>query len=395
MRYLYAWENDTLIGRFYEDDGKVSFAYARDATSPISLSLPLNGNWHEDAPLAFLDGLLPEGQQWRIQMKNSLKAASTDSFDLLDSVDSTGGLVFTSQATSPSLKAEASIATDADIESQMQRIYDVSNAWWNENDRNRFSLAGNQGKFSLAFIHGTWFWPNATLPSTHIMKPDPKATPDVALVEHATLEIARQIGIRAAATSVVRYGARVGLLVERFDRVVDLKTKTIRRLRTEDMTQATGAWGKDKYDFEIGELIQCLRQAHADESVIYGLVRQIAFNACIGNHDAHAKNYSVFIERNGIRLCPLYDAISMAHWPVFRDDVLAMPVNGVYDPWEVTIDDWREEAKAAGLDPDRVEHIVHDVVESLRRVDYEGLPCGQDIGAEIRDYMLECCRDLA
>ena len=109
----------------------------------------------------------------------------------------------------------------------------------------------------------------------------------------------------------------------------------------------------------------------------------------------HTKNYSVFVGRGGVRLCPLYDAISMAHWPAYRDDVLAMPVNGVYDPWEVTIDDWREEAKAAGLDPDRVEHIVHDVVESLRRVDYEGLPCGQDIGAEIRDYMLECCRDLA
>ena len=241
MRHLYAWENDSLIGRFDETDGRVTFSYANGTSHPISLSLPLDGHWREDTPLAFLDGLLPEGQQWRIQMKTSLKATSTDTFDLLDSVDSTGGLVFTSQAMPPSLEAEAPIATDADIEAQMQRIYDTSNAWWSDDGRSRFSLAGNQGKFPLSGIDGLWFWPNVTMPSTHIIQPDPKTIPDVALVEHTTLEIARRIGIRVATTSIVKFGARTGLLVERFDREVDLKNKRVRRLRTEDMTQATGS----------------------------------------------------------------------------------------------------------------------------------------------------------
>ena len=31
-------------------------------------------------------------------------------------------------------------------------------------------------------------------------------------------------------------------------------------------------------------------------------------------------------------------------------DSLGMPVNGIYDPWEVTIDDWRAEAVDCGRD---------------------------------------------
>ena len=385
MRHLFAWENDTLIGRFDEKDGRVTFSYERDASYPISLSLPLEKSWSAEAPAAFLDGLLPEEEARRVQMMGSIGARSTDAFDLLDSVDSTGGLVFTSTPEAPVTSAGAAIATEMDIEAQMQRIYDSDTAWWSAEKRNRFSLAGNQAKFSLSNVDGLWFWPNASLPSTHILKPNGPMLPDVATVEHTTMEIARCIGISTSDTQIVTYGSREGLLVKRFDRTYNSQTKTIRRIRTEDMTQALGAWNKDKYDFEISELVACLHKAGASEEVLYALVRQIAFNACIGNHDAHAKNYSVILEPDGIHLAPLYDSICMAHWPQFKNDVLAMPVNGVYDPWEVTIDDWRTEAKTCGLDSERVEEIVRNTVTALWNFDYETLPCDVGISLEICD----------
>ena len=394
MRHLFAWDNDSLIGRFDEQAGQVAFAYEPDADYPISLSLPLDGRWPQSAPAAFLDGLLPETKSQRLQMMASTGAASTDAFDLLDSVDSTGGLVFTTHDSTPSLVASAAIATPADIEAQMQRIYDAADAWWDAGGRNRFSLAGNQGKFSLARINGMWFWPNATLPSTHIIKPDGRRITDVSLVECSTMEIARQVGVPTAWVSVICLGMRRGLLVERFDRVYDVQAMTIRRLRAEDLTQAMGEWGRDKYDFELPQIIGCLREAGVDSEVLYGLVRQVAFNACVGNHDAHAKNYSVIIEKDGVRVAPLYDAISMAHWPQYKNDVLAMPVNGIYDPWEVTYDDWRKEAAACGLDADRVEGIVAETVDALQGVDYDALDCGTKIAREIEGYVQECCRDL-
>ena len=394
MRHLFAWDNDTLVGRFDEGGGRVSFEYEPDATYPISLSLPLDGRWHEHAPAAFLEGLLPEEGAQRLYMMNSIGARSTDAFDLLDGVDSTGGLVFTTTDTPIAPVADAGIARELDIEAQMQRIYDAGYAWWNGDTRNRFSLAGNQGKFSLSRIGGMWFWPNATLPSTHIIKPDGQRIPSVAAVEHASMEVARQLGLPVANTTTIRFGEREGLLVERFDRVYDAQAQTIRRIRTEDMTQALGAWNKDKYGCEISQLVGCLHDAGADEEACYGLVRQIVFNAGIGNSDAHAKNYSVFLGPSGIDVTPMYDVISMAPWPEFKDDVLAMPVNGIYDPWEVTIGDWRAEAKRCALDPDRVEEIVREIEEALHGFDYDSLPCGSRIASAIRTHMHECSRDL-
>ena len=44
-------------------------------------------------------------------------------------------------------------------------------------------------------------------------------------------------------------------------------------------------------DFMMADLIGCLRKADPTDEAPYTLVRQIAFNSCVGNHDAHAKNY--------------------------------------------------------------------------------------------------------
>nr|WP_269148378.1 HipA N-terminal domain-containing protein [Bifidobacterium pseudolongum] len=78
-----------------DDDDLVEFRYDSDAGAPISVSLPLDGTWDEQAPEAFLDNLLPDEETARHAMLFRLGAASTDVFDLLDGVDSTGGLVFT------------------------------------------------------------------------------------------------------------------------------------------------------------------------------------------------------------------------------------------------------------------------------------------------------------
>lgn len=73
------------------DDGRVEFQYDSDAAAPISVSLPLDGGWSAGAPAAFLDNLLPDEETARYAMMHRLGAASTDVFNLLDGVDSTGG----------------------------------------------------------------------------------------------------------------------------------------------------------------------------------------------------------------------------------------------------------------------------------------------------------------
>ena len=94
---LHVWMGDRRhVGVFSRDDGgRVVFQYDSDTDAPISVSLPLDGGWSAGVPEAFLDNLLPDEETARYAMMHRLGAASTDVFDLLDGVDSTGGLVET------------------------------------------------------------------------------------------------------------------------------------------------------------------------------------------------------------------------------------------------------------------------------------------------------------
>lgn len=109
------------------------------------------------------------------------------------------GLVFT---TSPERSWHADggveILAYADFLAQMRRTLHVPDAWWEETRRCRFSLSGNQAKFTYSEIAGRRLWPSTVLPSTHIVKPDGEQIPDVAIVEASTMQIARDLGYDVA-----------------------------------------------------------------------------------------------------------------------------------------------------------------------------------------------------
>ena len=85
---------------------------------PISLSLPLDGKWARKAPGRFLENLLPDNPTAREAMMRASGAAGTDSFDLLDGADSSGGLVFSLHDDYPAPRSQmVSFASDDDIAS--------------------------------------------------------------------------------------------------------------------------------------------------------------------------------------------------------------------------------------------------------------------------------------
>jgi serine/threonine-protein kinase HipA len=51
-----------------------------------------------------------------------------------------------------------------------------------------------------------------------------------------------------------------------------------------------------------------------------GLLQAVTFNVVIGNADAHSKNYSAMIDRDGsVSLAPIYDAASVMYLaPAFK-----------------------------------------------------------------------------
>lgn len=78
------------------------------------------------------------------------------------------------------------------------------------------------------------------------------------------------------------------------------------------------------------------------------LLDAVIFNALIGNHDAHAKNFSILYQQQRGILAPLYVLLCTAVYPTLTDK-MAMQVGSKVRFSEVQARHWEQLAKAAGL----------------------------------------------
>jgi serine/threonine-protein kinase HipA len=110
------------------------------------------------------------------------------------------------------------------------------------------------------------------------------------------------------------------LLVARYDRRVGVDGQPM-RIHQEDFCQALGVVPEMKYQNEGGpDLKACfdlLRKATRPSAPqVLRLLDAVVFNALIGNHDAHAKNFSLLYADPGKNaaptLAPLYDMLCTA-----------------------------------------------------------------------------------
>ena len=113
----------------------------------------------------------------------------------------------------------------------------------------------------------------------------------------------------------------------------------IRRLHQEDFCQALGIAPEYKYQNEGGpDLAQCfalLRKATRPSAPqILHLLDYIVFNVLIGNHDAHAKNFSLLYVGEIPILAPFYDTLSTAVYPTLTPK-MAMKIGSKYKFSEV------------------------------------------------------------
>jgi serine/threonine-protein kinase HipA len=78
------------------------------------------------------------------------------------------------------------------------------------------------------------------------------------------------------------------------------------------------------------------------------LLDAVVFNALIGNHDAHAKNFSLIYTEKTPMLAPLYDLLCTAVYPTLTAK-MAMKLGSKYNFSEVQVRHWDRFAEAAGL----------------------------------------------
>jgi len=150
---------------------------------------------------------------------------------------------------------------------------------------------------------------------------------DMALTEHAMLELARLCGLSAAEGRNVKVGSRNILLVKRFDR----DKRGDGYLRHRMISALTAVRGddnplyRDKWSYIL--IAEALRRFSAEPAGdARELFRRMVFNALITNTDDHPRNHA-FIARDGWRLAPAYDLMPFPMVSLDRRD-LAMVCGG-------------------------------------------------------------------
>ncbi|HEY5303451.1 MAG TPA: HipA domain-containing protein [Acidimicrobiales bacterium] len=250
---------------------------------------------------------------------------------------------------------EVNWLSEEEVGQRLRDLREDSTSWLGRSFTGQFSLAGAQSKTALLYENGHWGVPSGSTATTHILKPAVAGFDDHDLNEHLCLDAARRAGLIAARTRTGKFGGETAVVVDRYDWLL-VGGNTV-RIHQEDVCQALGLPPSLKYQNEggpsLGDVVKLLRSSMppliADEAV-WRFADALIWNWLIAGTDAHAKNYSLLLAGDQVRLAPLYDVASTLPYDTHERKLrFAMKIGGDY---HVLLDRnrWPAAAKELGVD---------------------------------------------
>ncbi len=373
---LEVWLFADRVGALALIDGRLSFCYApRWLSLPnavaLSTSLPLQAEPFDDRKTRpFFAGLLPEGQMRRL-IAQQFQVSGQNDFALLDHIggDCAGAVTFLQPGRAlpaPAHGDDVQWLSDEEVVAILDEL--PRRPMLAGKDGLRLSLAGAQDKLPVVFDGARIGLPLNGTPSSHILKPAIHAVEDSVINEAFCMALADVMQLKPAKSKVHAVSNRPFLLVERYDRVVDTQGHR-QRLHQEDFCQALGVVPEMKYQNEGGpDLAQCFelvrRATRPSAPQILRLLDYVIFNALIGNHDAHAKNFSLLYSGETPILAPFYDTLSTAAYPTLTPR-MAMKIGSKYKFSEVEARHWDQFAEGAGLAKAQAKRRILELAKSL------------------------------
>jgi serine/threonine-protein kinase HipA len=319
---------------------------------PLSPALPFQPSVDGHAAGAvkrFVENLLPEGRALCITAM-TYRVSKSNIYALISALgtETTGAFRFWRSDEAPPIAKPAREVTRGELDKRLAERDRIPLALWD--GKVRMSIAGVQDKLMVYLDRplddgGRLFLVEPPLASTHILKPDParQATPHLVVNEHYCMSLARRMKLPAAEVEIYRTPRPV-LVVRRFDRVVvqgvgqHANEPTVQRLHIIDTCQASDLPESYKYERNLGngEHVRHIREGVSFEMLFdrveqtvnkavarMTLLRWALFQFLIGNCDAHGKNFSFFVRREGLDPAPWYDLVSVVQYPGL-DHELAM-----------------------------------------------------------------------
>lgn len=368
--YLYG-ELAAHLGRIAHSNYRLSYTpewLASSRAVPLSTYLPLR---HEpytgDRVLRVLAGLLPDREEVVRRWAMAAGLPDSEPYGILMHYgeDVAGAAVFVRHGEAPEPRRERVRLSTADIAARIRGLRADSAAWAANDRTHRFSLAGAQGKFTLAKHGVDWYEPGRSEPSTHILKPGIDKYVDSDVLEHVVMQTLGRLGVPTAETRIEVFEDQRALLVTRFDRVPH--GGVITRVHQEDLAQATGTPPLQKYEHlggpgaaDIAAVLR--REVRLDllEASLFVFGASLVYAWLVAHNDGHAKNYSLRLLPGLHSLTPLYDVNSyLPHLDPARirardetlahEVALAFSINGKYKIGELGVAKWHSLARTLGL----------------------------------------------
>ncbi|HEY5045440.1 MAG TPA: type II toxin-antitoxin system HipA family toxin [Solirubrobacteraceae bacterium] len=343
--------------------GRLTFTYSeeyreQEGATPLSVSMPTQIPSHPDRIVtAWLWGLLPDNDAVLRRWAREFHVSAGSPFSLLGTPvgeDCPGAVrFFTPENVERALRRTGDVSwlTEEQVAGRLRELRQDSTAWLGRSFTGQFSLAGAQAKTALLFRDGKWGVPSGAAATTHILKPAVTGLDDHDLNEHLCLDAARRAGLTAARTQIAGFAEQTAVVVTRYDR--RLAAERVIRVHQEDLCQALAVPPAQKYQNEGGpgarEIAALLRRAmppRVAQAAVWAFADALAWNWLIAGTDAHAKNYSLLLAGNQVRLAPLYDIASALPYDTHERKLrMAMKIGGDHrllpynNPWPVAARD--------------------------------------------------------
>ncbi len=361
---------DEVVGRLHRSgpDEPPSFTYlaeyVRSGRVGLSAKLPISSTTYPPEKVApFLAGLLPENRDTRARWARSLGTDEDDLFSMLSQMgwDCPGAVQFCRPGELEKLSQRESSyepVGDGDIAERLRELI-ADPASWSMPDEH-WSLGGQQEKFALALIEGTWRQAHGAAATTHIFKPGIRSLHHQALVEHVTMAAAASLGLDIAATQLMQFEDQWAIAIERFDREIDANER-VSRIHQEDFCQALGRLPERKYESRGGptlaDMVRTLNQQSSTlEDDVLALADFVIINVVAGAPDGHSKNISMMRAAGRTWVAPLYDLASALAYDTGRvERTVAVSVGGERQLGRIYSKQWEKAAKVLGLPSDLVQ----------------------------------------
>ncbi|WP_077033784.1 HipA domain-containing protein [Pelomonas sp. KK5] len=335
---------------------------AQAESFPLSPALPFRppaNGYAVGAVKRFVENLLPEGRALDITA-STFHVSKSNIYALISALgaETTGAFRFWPMDQTPPavVTTPPREVTRDELDTRLAERDQMPLAVWD--GKVRMSIAGVQDKVMVYLDRpldegGRFFLVEPPLASTHILKPDPgrELTPHLVVNEHYCMTLARRMKLPVADVAIYRTPRPV-LLVRRFDRIA-LQGGTgpvVQRRHIIDACQASDLPATYKYERHLGsgEHVRHIRDGVSFEVLFdrveqtvnkaaarMTLLRWALFQFLIGNSDAHGKNFSFFVHREGLEPAPWYDLVSVVQYPGI-DHQLAMAWGDAFSLEEVT-----------------------------------------------------------